>query len=322
MLEIAIANLTSIPVLAFLLGLIATRLGSDLRLPESIYQFITIYLLLGIGIKGGVALSQSSPSEVIGPIGWTLALSILIPVLAYFSLPVFGKFSVSDRGALAAHYGSTSLVTFTAAVVLLESLQIYFEGFVVTLLAIMEIPGILVGLLIAKRFGGATGSLKDSAKEVLTGRSILLLSGGLMIGLLTGESGFVKVEPFFSGIFTGVLALFLLELGIVAGRRISDLKQDGFGLFLFAIVYPLASGALGVATGHIAGLSMGGATVLGVISASASYIAAPAAVRLALPEASPGKYLTASLGFTFPFNLSIGIPSLLAFSQFLEGVRF
>lgn len=320
MLEIALANLTSIPVLAFLLGLIATRLGSDLRLPEAIYQAITIYLLLGIGIKGGVALSKSSASEVFVPISWTIALSFLIPLLAFFLLPIFGKFSNSDRGALAAHYGSTSLVTFTAAIVLLENIQIFFEGYVVTLLAIMEIPGILVGLLLAKRFGGQTGSLKESAKEVLTGKSILLLTGGLIIGSLTGETGFLKVEPFFSGIFTGVLALFLLELGIVAGRRISDLKESGFGLFLFAILFPVFSGSLGVLAGHLAGLSMGGAMVLGVISASSSYIAAPAAVRLAIPEASPGKYLTASLGFTFPFNLSVGIPLLLAISQLLEEV--
>lgn len=320
MLDIAIANLTSIPVLAFLLGLTATRLGSDLRLPEAIYQAITIYLLLGIGIKGGVALSKSAASEVIGPIGWTLALSVLIPLLGFFLLPLFGKFSIPDRGAIAAHYGSTSLVTFTAAIVLLESLQIFFDGYVVTLLAIMEIPGILVGLLLAKRFGGQTGSLRASAIEVLTGKSILLLAGGLGIGALTGETGFSKVEPFFSGIFTGVLALFLLELGIVAGRRISDLRESGFGLFLFAISFPLLSGTMGVVTGHLAGLSMGGATILGVICASSSYIAAPAAVRLALPEASPGKYLTASLGFTFPFNLSVGIPGLLALSQYLEGV--
>lgn len=298
----------------------ATRLGSDLRLPESIFQAITIYMLLGIGIKGGVALSQTSITEVYGAILSALVLSLLIPTIAFYILPLFGRFTPADRGALAAHYGSTSLVTFTAAVVLLDSLQIYFEGYVVSLLAILEIPGILIGLLLAKRYSRSPGSIRSSVREILTGKSILLLSGGLIIGALTGQQGFSKVEPFFSSIFTGVLALFLLEMGIVAGRRLADLRESGVGIFLFAISFPLLSGSLGVMAGHLAGMSMGGATILGVLCASASYIAAPAAVRLALPEASPGKFLTASLGFTFPFNLTLGIPGMLALSQWMEGI--
>lgn len=319
MLEIAVSNLTSIPVLAFALGLLATKIGSDLRLPEAIFQGFTIYLLLGIGIKGGVALNKTEFSELLIPILWTLILSFLIPTIAFFALPLFGKFSIADRGALASHYGSTSLVTFTAAVVLLESLQIYFEGFVVSLLAILEIPGILVGLLLARQFSGSRPPLRESLREILTGKSIILLSGGLVLGALTGQQGYAKVEPFFSSIFTGVLALFLLEMGIVAGRRLSDLRESGVGLFMFAVTFPLLSGFLGVSAGHFAGLSMGGATILGVLSASASYIAAPAAVRLALPEASPGKFLTASLGITFPFNLTLGIPAMLTLSQWMDG---
>lgn len=319
MLEIAVSNLTSIPVLAFALGLLATKIGSDLRLPEAIFQGFTIYLLLGIGIKGGVALNKTEFSELLIPVLWTLILSFLIPTIAFFALPLFGKFSSADRGAIASHYGSTSLVTFTAAIVLLEGLQIYFEGFVVSLLAILEIPGILVGLLLARQFSGSRPPLRESLKEILTGKSIILLSGGLVIGTLTGQQGYAKVEPFFSSIFTGVLALFLLEMGIVAGRRLSDLRESGGGLFLFAITFPLLSGFLGVSAGHLAGMSMGGATILGVLSASASYIAAPAAVRLALPEASPGKFLTASLGITFPFNLTLGIPAMLTLSQWMDG---
>jgi hypothetical protein len=301
LLEIAVSNLTSIPVLAFALGLVATKIGSDLRLPEAIFQGFTIYLLLGIGIKGGVALNKTEFSELLNPILWALILSFLIPTIAFFALPLFGKFSIADRG------------------VLLESLQIYFEGFVVSLLAILEIPGILVGLLLARQFSGSKPPLRESLREILTGKSIILLSGGLVLGALTGQQGYAKVEPFFSSIFTGVLALFLLEMGIVAGRRLSDLRESGVGLFMFAVTFPLLSGFLGVSAGHFAGLSMGGATTLGVLSASASYIAAPAAVRLALPEASPGKFLTASLGITFPFNLTFGIPAMLTLSQWMDG---
>jgi hypothetical protein len=200
--------------------------------------------------------------------------------------------------------------------------RIEFEGYLVSLLAVMEIPGILIGLWLAKRASSTGVSLGESMREVLTGKSLLLLAGGLVIGFLTGETGYLRIEPFFGGLFTGVLALFLLELGIVAGRRLSDLKVGGLGLALFAICFPLFAGSLGVITGQLTGLSVGGAMVLGVLAASASYIAAPAAVRLALPEASPGRYLTASLGFTFPFNLVLGIPLMLWLSSWLEGVGF
>jgi hypothetical protein len=320
MLDSAVQNLTSVPVLAFALGLLATSLKSDLRLPEPIYQAITIYLLLGIGIKGGVALSNTNLDQVLSPLIGTLLLSAMVPILAFYLLPLFGKYSKDDRGALAAHYGSTSLVTFTAALVFLEGQRIEFEGYLVSLLAVMEIPGILIGLWLAKRANSSGVSLGESMREVLTGKSLLLLAGGLVIGFMTGEAGYQRIEPFFGGLFTGVLALFLLELGIVAGRRLTDLKVGGLGLALFAVCFPLFAGSLGVITGQLTGLSVGGAMVLGVLAASASYIAAPAAVRLALPEASPGRYLTASLGFTFPFNLVIGIPLMLWLSSWLEGV--
>jgi hypothetical protein len=289
-------------------------------LPEPIYQAITIYLLLGIGIKGGVALSNTDLEQVLSPLVGTLLLSAAVPILAFFILPLFGKYTKDDRGALAAHYGSTSLVTFTAALVFLEGQRIEFEGYLVSLLAVMEIPGILIGLWLAKRASSSDISLSESMREVLTGRSLLLLAGGLVIGFFTGETGYTRIEPFFGGLFTGILALFLLELGIVAGRRLSDLKVGGVGLALFAVCFPIFAGSLGVLTGQLTGLSVGGAMVLGVLSASASYIAAPAAVRLALPEASPGRYLTASLGFTFPFNLVLGIPLMLSLSTWLEGV--
>jgi hypothetical protein len=295
-------------VLAFALGVVGSLIKADLRLPDAIYQAISIYLLLAIGIKGGVALRESDLGSVVAPAVMTVALGVVIPVLAFAVLRFLTRLDATDRGAMAAHYGSTSLVTFTAALVFLDSLGVSYEGFVTTLLAIMEIPGILVGLLLAGSAARHSGKLGESVREILTGRSIVLLAGGLIIGFVSGPEGFARVEPFFGAPFTGVLALFLLEMGVLAGRRLGDLRRAGIGLVIFSIAFPLVAGALGVAGGALVGLSAGGAMVLGVLSASASYIAAPAAVRLALPQANPGITLTASLGITFPFNLIAGIP--------------
>ena len=316
-LSLAAANLTSPPVLAFLLGLLATAVGGDLRLPEPVYQLLTVYLLLGIGIKGGVALSEAPAGEVVVPVLATLALGVAIPLLAYLVLRGMTRLGPVDRGAIAAHYGSTSLVTFTAAVVFLTTAGIPYEGYVTTLLAVLEVPAIIVGLLLAGRHTQRSATWSESLREILTGRSVLLLVGGLALGAITGTAGYAKVEPFFGGLFTGVLTLFLLEMGVLAARRLRDLPRAGVGLGLFALGFPLVSGTLGILAGLAAGMSTGGAAMLGVLAASASYIAAPAAVRLALPEANPGFYLTTSLGITFPFNLVVGIPLYLAIARAL-----
>jgi hypothetical protein len=322
LLEAALLNASSPPVLAFVLGLLAVALKSDLRLPEALYQGLSIYLLLGIGIKGGVALSEATVQEVWLPILGTLALGIVIPILAFWIVGRLTGLDVINRGALAAHYGSTSLVTFSAAIIFLESQQVEYEGFVTTLLAILEIPGIVVGLMLASRGLGRGLNWGESLREILTSKSIVLLAGGLVLGLITGATGYERVEPFFGGLFTGILALFLLEMGIVAGRRLPDVKKAGLGLVIFSLGFPLLAGTLGVVVGSLTGLGLGGSVVLGILSASASYIAAPAAVRLALPEASPGIYLTASLGITFPFNLIFGIPIMFAVGQLVEGLGF
>jgi hypothetical protein len=322
LLEAALTNITSIPVLAFVLGLLAVAVKSDLRLPEALYQGLSIYLLLGIGIKGGVALSEANASEVALPILGTLALGVTIPVLAFWVVGRLTKLDAINRGAIAAHYGSTSLVTFSAALIFLDSQAVQYEGFVTTLLAILEIPGIVVGLMLASRGLGRGLNWGESLREILTSKSIVLLAGGLFLGFITAASGYQKVEPFFGGLFTGVLALFLLEMGIVAGRRLPDVKKAGVGLVVFSLGFPLLAGTLGVFVGEVTGLSLGGSVVLGVLTASASYIAAPAAVRLALPEASPGVYLTASLGITFPFNLIFGIPIMFALGNLLEVLGF
>ena len=318
-LSLALANLTSPPVLAFVLGLIAVTVRTDLRLPDAVYQATSMYLLLAIGMKGGVALRVSAPGEVAAPMLITIGLGVAIPVAAFFALRWMTRLPVVDRGAMAAHYGSTSLVTFTAALVFLEAANISFEGYVATLLTVLEIPGIIVGLMLAGTARTAGGGWGASLREVVFGRSVVLLGGGLLLGLITGPVGYERVQPFFGDLFVGVLTLFLLEMGVLAGRRIGAVREAGVGLFVFAVLFPMAAGTAGVVAGYVAGMSTGGATVLGVLCASASYIAAPAAVRLALPDAQPGITLTTSLGITFPFNLVIGIPLYLVIAQALSG---
>lgn len=327
-LSMATSNVLSVPVLVFLLGVISVRLKADLRLPDPVYQATAIYLLFAIGLKGGVALRASEPSDVLLPIVVAIALGMVIPILVFVVLKWMTRLDGIDRGAMAAHYGSTSLVTFTAALVFLDSLDVSYEGFMPTLLTVLEIPGIIVGLLLAKKYASTRSQVvgansrdsisRDWIREVILGKSVLILFGGLAIGFLTGVQGYEQVEPFFGGLFTGVLALFLLEMGVLAGRRLSDIRTAGVGLIVFAIVFPLFAGTLGIISGYVAGLSMGGAMILGVLCASASYIAAPAAVRLALPTANPSITLTSSLGITFPFNLIVGIPIYYVVAQALE----
>jgi hypothetical protein len=315
-----LGSLLTIPVLAFLLGILAAALRADLRLPDAAYQAISIYLLLAIGIKGGVSLSESNPQEVIAPLGAAITLGILIPVTAFWILRGITRLGPIDRGAMAAHYGSTSLVTFTACLVFLDAAGIAYEGFMATILTVLEVPGIIAGVFLASRAGGQHASWRPALSEVLTSKSILLLAGGLAIGLLAGPAGYVSVQPFFGALFTGVLALFLLHLGTMTGKRLRDVRSAGPGLIAFAIGFPVIAGAAGVVAGTLTGLSPGGATVLGVLCASASYIAAPAAVRIALPDANLGLCLTSSLCLTFPFNLILGIPLYLAMATALTTI--
>ena len=315
--QLALANLTSVPVLAFLLGVALVLMRSQLQVPSQIFEFLSMYLLLAIGLKGGVALSSTPASEVWLPILVSVFVGGLIPVVVFFSLRVLTPLDKINRGAIAAHYGSTSLVTFTAGLVFLESSGLKVEGYMPSLLAVMEVPGIIIGILLAKK-GVAKGSLSGALNEVFTSKSVVLLLGGIVIGLATGPAGYSKVEPFFGGIFSGMLAIFLLQLGIQAGRSLQEVRTAGFGLLGFAAVFPLLAGMAGVWLAQSIDISQGGSVVFGLLCASASYIAAPAAVRLSLPEAKPGLYITTSLGITFPINLFIGIPLLTWFSGLLS----
>lgn len=301
-------NLLSPMVLAFVLGVVATLVRSDLKFPEELYTGLSIYLLLAIGLKGGAELSETPLGSFWAPALVTLLLGVTIPIVAYGILRRLGRFEVADAAALAAHYGSVSAVTFAAVQTFLETLKIPYEGFMPTLVALLEVPAIIIALLIARVALGQRGNWGEVIQELLAGKSILLLLGGLVIGVLAGKAGLAQVAPLFVDPFKGALTLFLLEMGMVAARRFRDLRKVGAFLIAFGVLMPVANGAVGIWLGSLAGLSAGGAVVLGTLAASASYIAAPAAVRIALPQANPSYYLTAALAITFPFNLAIGIP--------------
>lgn len=307
-LELARANLLSPMVLAFALGLAATLLKSDLKLPDALYDTLSVYLLLAIGLKGGAELSLTPWRALLGPALATLALGVGIPLWCYAILRRLGRFGVADAAALAAHYGSVSAVTFIACLGFLDKAGVAYEGFMPALVALLEAPAIVVALGLARLGLPREGGWGEVLHELLTGKSIVLLVGGLLIGWVSGKPGVAAVAPLFMDLFKGALVLFLLEMGLITARRFRDLARVGPFLLAFAVVMPVLHGLLGVLLGRVAGLSLGGATVLAVLAASSSYIAAPAAVRIALPEANPSLYLTASLAVTFPFNLALGLP--------------
>lgn len=309
-------NLISPVVLCFALGIIARWIKSDLAIPEPIYQGLSIYLLLAIGLKGGSALSTTPFSEMLAPALVTFALGGITAVSAFFLMKNFGRLNRENASAVAAHYGSVSVVTFLAATEAVKRTGMSYEGYLPALVAVLEVPGIVVALLFAS--GGeknSGGGWKKALNEVITGKSIVLLVGGLIIGAVCGPAKLVDVEPFFFTAFKGALCIFLLELGLIAGKRLSDVGKAGWRLIALGCFIPVFHGALGVMGAILAGMSPGGAAIFGAMVGSASYIAAPAAVRIALPKANPGYYLTLSLGITFPFNLAFGIPLLQKFAN-------
>ena len=309
-------SLLAAPIIAFVVALVATALKFEVRLPESLYAILSTYLLLAIGLKGGRSLADTTPSELWKPLIAALVIGIVTPLVAFALFRFVSRLDTINSSALAAHYGSVSAVTFTVVLSTLDSRGITYEGFVAGLLAVLEIVGILVALLLAR--GSASGMKWSTVLgEVVRGRSIALLSIGLVIGLVVGPERLASTDALFVGLFGGALTLFLIEMGVIAAERLKDVKSAGFGLVALAILIPLINGSIGAVLGALAGMSTGGVAVMATLAASASYIAAPAAVRIALPKASPGLYVTASLGITFPFNLTIGIPLYIAIAEAL-----
>jgi hypothetical protein len=306
-------------VLFFVLGVIARIGRSDLRLPEALYETLSIYLLLAIGIKGGVQLAQQPVAQVLPQASAAIALGAAIPLLLFPILTRVGRLPRADGAAIAAHYGSVSVVTFAVAVAHLAARDVAAESYMPLLVALMEAPGIIAGIVLARIGSGKQVAWGRLGHEVLFGKSVLLLVGGIAIGAIAGPAGIAPIEPVFGGWFKGVLALFLLEMGLVAGGRLADLKRAGVFLVSFGVLAPPVLGLLGVAVGHAIGLSLGGAALLGTLAASASYIAAPTAMRIAVPEANPALSIGVALGVTFPFNITVGIPLYLSYARWIGG---
>jgi len=321
MLAIVWSNLASPAVLCFVLGAVAVAVRSDLALPEPVFVGLSIYLMLSIGLRGGGDLSGGHLAGSGAPVLAAFALSCAIPLWVAPILRGWGRLRPVDAAAMAAHYGSVSALTFAAVTTILDRQGIPFEGYAAGLLAIMEVPAVVIGIAIAKRGGAKHGGsgLGTVLRGVLASKSVLLLVGGLVIGAIVGPAGLVRVKPLFGDLFQGALCVFLLELGRVAALGARDFRLVGARLAAFAIVAPVVHGALGVGAGWLAGMSAGGAVILGTLAASASYIAAPAAVRLALPEANAAFCLTCSVAITFPFNIAIGLPLYQAMAHAIYG---
>jgi hypothetical protein len=316
--------LTPMP-LFFALGLLAKLIGSDLKIPDAIYTALVLYLLTAIGFRGGAEIHEVGIGTIWAALLAAAFLGVLIPCIGFVVLRHVGRFSIHDAAAVAGHYGSVSAVTFAAASQFLTSLNIHPEPYMSAFLAIMEPIGIVAAIFLARaalQVGSVAGRrwLRPVLHEVLTGKGSLILLGALGIGYLSGPGGQAMTKPFFVDPFKGILCLFMLEMGLLAAQRLAEVRRVGFFLVAFAVCMPVLYGLFGVLAGGAVGLSMAGATLLGALAASASYIAAPAAMRISLPEANPSLYLTASLGITFPFNLAFGIPLYFWFSTSLWGV--
>jgi hypothetical protein len=318
-------NMLSPAILFFALGVMAGFSKSDLAIPESISRYLSIYLMMAIGFKGGVAIANTPEidSEVVSAIGIGLAIGFLQPFLGYALLRYTTRIDGPTAAAVAAHYGSISMVTFVTAASFLKAHDITYAGYVVAILALMEAPAILSGLFIAHRVAPQTRTHtmeeRKLAREIFTNGAILLLLGSFLIGWATGQSGMDKMEGFLVTPFQGILALFLLDMGLLVSRNLHHLRSFTWPLALFGIYMPLIGATVGLSASYVIGMDVGSATLFTVLCASASYIAVPAAMRLALPEAKAAIYLPMSLAITFPFNVVLGIPLYYAAASAILG---
>jgi hypothetical protein len=332
----AFSNLLIPAVLFFALGFIARLIKSDLRFPPDLAKILSIYLLVSIGLHGGVELAKADLGEALAAVVWALLLGLLLPIIGFAILLASRRVDPLDAAAIAAHYGSVSAGTFLTAIAFLSSQGIEYERYPLIMLAIMESPAIVVGLLLASwsrgraakaapdrggpRGDSGNGHLGDILREAFTNGSVVLLIGSMLIGAIANPKAMESLHPFTTDIFMGMLCLFLLEMGLEAGRRFADFRRVGLALGAFGLVMPLIGGVIGVLVGHLMlGFGVGGTTLVGVLGASASYIAVPPAMRLAVPEANPSFYLTLSLGVTFPFNVVFGIPIYHQLALLLAG---
>jgi hypothetical protein len=322
----SLSNMLIPAILFFALGFLAQLMRSDLKFPPDLAKTLSIYLLIGIGLHGGMELAKIDPADAMGAVAAALGLGFGLPIVAYFILSLVVRIDRLNAAAIAAHYGSVSAGTFVTAIAFLDSLKISYESHPVIMLAIMESPAIIIGLALANmaRKGGGNGHghkkrvSRELVHDAFTNGSVVLLLGSMLIGAIAQPAGLGKIMPFYDTMFMGVLSLFLLDMGMEAARRIGDFKKVGPSLLVFGIAMPLIGGAIGLAVGHwLLGFGVGGTMLVAVLGASASYIAVPPAMRLAIPEASPALFLTLSLGVTFPFNIIVGIPLYFSAAQWL-----
>lgn len=318
-----IENLVSPITIAFLLGMVASLVRSDLEIPEPVIRIIAIYLLFSIGLQGGRELAGVDLATIAAGLGVVLALIVALPLIAFLVARHVLRLSIPDATGVAALYGSVSSVTFLVARTYADTQGTPMEGYVIGLVALLELA-ILVSLLIGRLAMSRTGEVRlplgQLFLETLRGRGVLLLGGGLLMGASIGETNFQRIEPFFVDLFRGVLVLFLLEMGMAAARQLRSFGAVAGRMVAFGITTPLLFGFLATGLATFAGLSLGSAAVIGAVAASASYIDAPAAVRATFPEANPAIWLTASLGITFPFMMLAGVPLVYQFAQFWGGL--
>ena len=319
-----LSNLLTPPILFFALGVVATLVRSDLEIPQPVSRALSLYLLFAIGMHGGAELAAAGLSRTaLAPLAVGAVASAALPLVSFAVLR--RRLATADAAAVASTYGSVSVVTFITACSFLDDRGAAWSGHMVAAMALMESPAILVGVLLARRAGAANADkpaapLRTVLHEAFLNGPVLLLLGSLAIGLVAGEKGWKSVEPFAHAPFKGVLCLFLLEMGLVAARRLGALRESGVLLVVYGVAAPLAHAAVGIAAARALGLSPGDALLLTVLLASASYIAVPAALRIALPDANPSVYVPMALALTFPFNIAIGIPLYMAVIDRIWGV--
>lgn len=335
--SLIINNFLSPPILFFFLGMLAILVHSDLEIPQPLAKFFSLYLLMSIGYRGGAELAHSGMTwEVATAMSAAVLMSIIVPIYTFFILNRQLKMTVHDAAAIAATYGSVSAVTFVTATAFLQKLDIPFGGHMVAALALMESPAIIIGVFLYRFFSmkaatqnqtnGVLSSVgnqhsdfswQELFKDAVFNGSVFLILGSLVIGLISGGGpGEKALEPFLKDLFRGVLCFFLLDMGLVAARRLKDLRKAGASLTAFAILIPLINAMLATGLAKVIGMSLGDALLFVMLCASASYIAVPAAVRLSIPEANPSLYVPMSLAITFPFNIIVGLPLYLATLKF------
>lgn len=307
--NLLLSNLTNPTLLFFVLGIVAVLLKSNLEIPASVSKFISLYLLFSIGFKGGQELAHHAINqEIIITLLLCLTLATLVPLYTFFILKK--KLSTENAGAIAATYGSVSAVTFVTATMFLENMKVAYGGHMVAAMAIMEAPAIIIGVVLMRSFGekNSSLSLKELLHESLTNGSVLMITGSLIIGIISDAKGAEGIKPFTTDIFKGFLAIFLLEMGMVAARRFAAFKNYGWFVSIFSIAVPIVNGLLTIVITHYLPVAAGNRLLIAILASSASYIAVPAAMKQAAPNADPGLYIPMALGLTFPFNITFGLP--------------